>query len=104
MPGRSQVESEQPAKVYQLDAVDKKVDDVLVKIDQLLSQTSGLVTVTQLSITEKGLQDKIDEEVEKIHLKYGPTQRNASWLMRALIVEGIAIVGQAIILWMIAKN
>lgn len=104
MTQRSQNESEQPAKVYQLDAVEAKVNAANEKLDRLLQQTSGLVSESQLTATQKELEDRIGEEVKKIHLQYGPMKQNISWFIKALAVEGIAIVGQAIIIWVIAAK
>lgn len=85
MAARSQSESEQPAKVYQLDAVDAKVDSVITKLDKVLEQTNGLVTTSQLSQSEKDMKDKINEEIDKVHLEYGPLKRNASWLFKTVV-------------------
>jgi len=85
MTSRSQQESEQPAKVYQLDAVDKKVDSMNEKLDTLLQQTSGLVTTNQLSQTERELREKIKEEVDKVNLEYGPMKRNSDWLFKTVV-------------------
>lgn len=104
MTRRPQDESEQPAKVYQLDAVENKVDQAITKLDTILNQTSGLVTVSQLSTTERQLKDQIEEEVEKIHLKYGPLKRNVSWFIKVAVVQGLAIIGQAIILFIISNK
>lgn len=96
MAGRSQTESEQPAKVYQLDAVDKKVDEALGKLDTLLTQTSGLVTPAQLTASEKKLEEKLSEEVTKIHLEYRPMKRNIQWLLRTVLGQIIVLVIGAI--------
>lgn len=104
MAGRSQQESEQPAKVYQLDAVDAKVDAINGKIDKLLEQTSGLVTTGQLSQAEKAVKEYVTDEIQKVHLEYRPFKRNASWLVKLVIGQIIAafIVG-AITLWVFSR-
>jgi len=104
MEQRTQTESEQPAKVYQLDAVMVKVTEVNNKLDTLLQQTSGLVTTSQLSGTEQNINEKIKEEVEKIHLEYGPLKRNMNWLFRTIAGEAIIIVGEAIIMYIALKR
>lgn len=104
MTRRPQDESEQPAKVYQLDAVENKVDQAITKLDAILNQTSGLVTVSQLGTSERQIKEQIQEEVEKINLTYGPMKRNVSWFIKASIVEGIAIVGQAVIIFIIGNR
>lgn len=104
MTRRPQDESEQPAKVYQLDAVESKVDEAISKLDTILNQTSGLVTVVQLSTSERQVKDQLKEEIEKVHLEYGPMKRNVSWFIKASVVEGIAIIGQAVIIFMIGSK
>lgn len=104
MEQRSQAESEQPAKVYQLDAVMNKVLEVNGKLDMLLTQTSGLVTTSQLSASEQNTNEKIKEEVEKIHLEYGPLKRNISWLFRTIIGEAAVIIGEVIVMYLALKK
>lgn len=104
MTRRPQDESEQAAKVYQLDAVESKVDQAITKLDAILAQTNGLVTVTQLGTSERQLKEQIQEEVEKINLTYGPMKRNVSWFIKAIIIEGIAIIGQGVIIFMIGNK
>lgn len=96
-PKRSQNESEQPAKVYQLDAVDSKVEQALGMLNKVLEQTSGLATQAELIALEKSIREYVDDEVKKVHLEYGPMKKNATWFVRLVIG---AIVGQmAIIAW-----
>lgn len=97
MAKRSQVESEQPAKVYQLDAVEGKVDSANGKLDAILEQTSSLVTRKELDIFKDEIKKDIKDEVDKIHLKYGPTKRNLIWLTRGVIMAVIGLVIQLII-------
>lgn len=97
MAARTQTESEQPAKVYQLDAVDKKVDEALGKLDTLLTQTGNLVTPSQLEAAELRMEEKLMEEVKKIHLTYGPMKRNISWLLRTVIGQIVGLVVVAIV-------
>jgi len=92
MAGRSQQESEQPAKVYQLDAVDSKVDTINDKLDKLLEQTSGLVTTSQLSHSEKEIKEYVDDVIDKVHLEYRPFKRNASWLVKLVIGQIVTLV------------
>ncbi len=87
MGSRSQGESEQPAKVYQLDAVQTQVDalgrQLNEKMDKILEQTSTLVT-----------EERLKDEVAKIHLKYGPMKSNITWFTRTLV---ITIIGQIVV-------
>lgn len=101
MTARTQSESEQPAKVYQLDAVESKVDVALSKLNTIITQTSGLVTESQLSAVKKEVEDHTDEEIKKVHLVYGPMKRNISWFVKAIIGQGIVITGGIVYLLII---
>jgi hypothetical protein len=107
MPGRSQQESEQPAKVYQLDAVeskvisvDAKVNDALNKLDTIISQTKGVATLEQLESTKRDILTEVDVKIqnaeEAIHLRYGPMERNLTWFVRLVIGQGVTIVAGVI--------
>lgn len=100
MVGRTQQESEQPAKVYQLDAVNEKVSNLIdistkmtAQMEKILDQTNGLVTQSQLMGLEKDFEDKLQNHKKEVDLKYGPMKRNASRLLWIIIS---AIVAQII--------
>jgi hypothetical protein len=104
---KTQKEYEQPAKVYQLDALEAKVDVVIGKLDEIKNNTSGMVSQAQLDSTKDSLDRKIEEEVEKIHLEYRPMKKNISWFIKAMVLEGIAILGQFAImafLWISSRG
>lgn len=100
MAGASQQELEQPAKVYQLNAVETKVDTALLKLDALLTQTSSLISVAQLDAAKAEIRFEIAEEIKKIHLTYGPMKKNLGWFVKLVIgaVVGIIIQG-AVLIW-----
>lgn len=95
---KTQQESEQPAKVYQLDALEAKVDVVIGKLDEIKNNTAGLVSQSQLESTKLSLESKIKEAEEKIHLEYRPLKKNIAWFLKAMVIEGIAILGQIVIM------
>ncbi len=101
MATKSQDELEAPAKVYQLDAVDKKVDDALKLLQDILNQTKGVATHADLEQSRKdgeaNAKNYTDEEIKKVHLTYGPMKNNLTWFTRAVIAQGIVIVAQMII-------
>jgi hypothetical protein len=104
MANRSQQESEQPAKVYQLDAVDAKVDTINTKLDTLLRQTSGLVTTSQLSEAERDVKEYVNDALEKVHLEYRPFKRNASWLTKLVIGQIVTVTIAALFTaWIVLK-
>jgi hypothetical protein len=96
---RSQTDSELPAKVYQLDAVESKVDQALLLLDTVVKNTSGLVSESQLSAVKKEIETDTDEKIKAsekaIHLEYRPFKKAAYWLA-AIVVAGL--VGQYIAL------
>lgn len=98
---KSQSELEQPAKVYQLDALESKVNDVLVKLDTVITQTKGVVTQEQLDTVKKDIYKEIAEKIEesesRIGLKYDPMQDNLKWFIRAVIGQGVVIIGGIIV-------
>lgn len=93
---RSQQESEQPAKVYQLDAVESKLNDALTKLDTVINQTKGVVTSEQLVTAKKEILEEVDKRIEisteAIHLEYRPMKQNLTWFVRAVIGQGIVII------------
>jgi hypothetical protein len=111
MSKKSQEESEQPAKVYQLDAIESQVKSltnqvttgftrVNTSIDTLLVKSESQVTPQQLNdnilAAKSAVENKIEEEVEKIHLEYRPIKENNKWLIRAIAAQAIILVGQLI--------
>ncbi len=92
---RSQTESEQPAKVYQLDAVESKVDRALDMLDTLIRNTSGLVSEARLDKVKEEIDESVDEKIKesekKIHLEYRPFKIAAYWLAGIVVT---ALVGQ----------
>lgn len=99
---KSQKESEQPAKVYQLDAVNAEITnfkrEVTQKLDTLIKQTSSVVTEARLEVATKDIKDDITDyvktEIEKVHLTYGPIKNGAWWLV-GIVAAGL--IGQIVI-------
>lgn len=100
MAGRSQSESEQPAKVYQLDAVEAKVDQALAKLDNIATSVSSVVNRGELQAAIKESEDRIMEqvadEVKQIHLKYGPTYKGIWWVVAALVMGLLSLLWGAL--------
>lgn len=96
---RTQTESEQPAKVYQLDAVESKVDRALEMLSTVVTNTSGLVSETRLTQVkeeiEKDTDEKIEESEKKIHLEYRPYKTAGIWVVSITVA---ALIGQYIAL------
>lgn len=100
----SQKELEQTVKGYQIQPLVSELKSVNKKVDTILGLTSGLVTQAQLENSEARNKAYTDDEIEKVHLEYGPMKRNIDWMTKALVVEGIAIVGQVIIGYLLLKG
>jgi len=94
-----QSELEKPAKVYQLNALEAKVDQVLTELKTIKDQTCGVVTCVQLDKFELKMDEKIAEEVKKIHLCYAPLKSNLKWFYRILVVGVIGIISQIIVIY-----
>lgn len=100
MATKSHAESEAPAKVYQLDAVDEKVSSALKKLDAVLDQTKGVATLSDVASAKKDVEESsktyTDDEITKVHLTYGPVKNNLTWFTRAVVGQGIILVFQLI--------
>lgn len=107
----TQQELEQPVKGYQLLEVSNKMSDMNKKLDTLISQTSNLVTFSDLdkAVAERKecvkdttniINTKIDNEVDKLNTRIDnevdDIRRSSSkifWIMIAVIVSvGIEII------------
>lgn len=97
---KTQTELEKPAKVYQLNAVEAKVDLLLKGQDELIKNTSELVTKKELEESEKNITDTVtkyvDSSIEKVHLEYRPVKSAAIWFAGIIIV---AVVGLIFTTW-----
>lgn len=107
---KTQAESEAPAKVYQLDAVDRKVDQALSMLDKIVASVDGVVNNAQLETRMKELAEEFDEkldeqkkefkkalenEVKSIHLKYNPTYTGIWWVVGSVATLLLASVWAA---------
>jgi hypothetical protein len=112
MTKKTQEESEQPAKVYQLDALSDKFDnferqantefaDIKESLKTLLLKTDTQVTPQQLNDNLLALDKKhsnaLDEEVKKIHLEYSPVKKNISKALWLIVGTIFAVIGQLIV-------
>lgn len=110
---KSQAESEAPAKVYQLDAVDRKVDQALGMLEKITASVDGVVNNAQLEARLKEQEEEfnkkltknkqefekaLENEVKAIHLKYDPTYTGIWWVVST--VCGLLLAG----LWAAFNN
>lgn len=96
---KSHTELEQPAKVYQLDALDVKLGTIGIQLKTIVDQTAGLATVAQLEVVKSDYKEKIAEAVKDIHAEYRPTLKRTNWLYTTVIAEAVALLGGSI--WVI---
>ena len=116
---KTQQELEQAVKGYQLDAVQSKVDAIEKQMTEgfqtvndslkaLLLKSNSQVTPQQLAdnITalKNTVEDQMREEINKIHLEYGPIKENNKWFLRAVIGQGIVILGLALFTLAVTGN
>lgn len=109
MAGKSQQELEKPAKVYQVDAVETKVDQALALLQTISAQTTGVINQTQLdtAIAEvlKEAKDHTNNEVKLVNADYGPLKRTIvkfAWIIITAIVAQVG-VAVAMVATVIAK-
>lgn len=95
----NQTELEQPAKNYQLKAVEAELKHISEKINVVINQTNGLATTVALEEAQKDMKDYVDNKVELVHSEYGPLKRNVTWFTKTLIG---AVIGQVVSLGIIA--
>lgn len=103
-------ESENMAKVWQVQAVEKRQDNqdkVLERLDLRISDyTKNQVTYTQfeerLKSVQSAFEDKLkakqqshDADIREVHLKYAPLADNYRWITRGVIM---LILGQIVFL------
>jgi len=99
----SQQELEQPVKGYQLLAVSNELSQVNKKLDTLITQTRGLVTLDQLKELETDLKCYVDSELAKavdnhntdilsIKNKYEPIRKGLDVAGKAATIAAIGTV------------
>lgn len=100
-------ESEDTAKVWQVQAIEKRQDTqdkVLERIDLRISDyTKNQVTYTQFEERLKSVQSSFEEklrarqqshdaDIREINLKYGPLAENYKWITRGVVMLILAQV------------
>lgn len=104
--GKTQAELEQPAKVYQVEAVASKVDQL---IDAHADTDRKLTTVLENQISAKQFEDrllaistafdeKLKDEIYKVHVAYGPFKKYVSRMAWIIFSQLVVIVGGIILL------
>lgn len=112
MAKKSQQELELPAKVYQVDAVEVKVDRALSILENIEKQTTGVVTQTQMKeAIEEALKqskeyadDKIGDLKLIVYKDFGPMKRHLGKIAWGFIMSFIGIVVQGFIIWLITRK
>jgi hypothetical protein len=91
---KSTEEMEQPAKQWQVEAVNVQLKEVSHKLDQLLQSQKDYVTHSQLEETSKQHREYTDDKVRVLETKYGPIYRLFWALMTAICIEAALIAFQ----------
>lgn len=101
-------EKEQPAKVYQIEAIQFQLDNqkemsahlnsMLEKInekqDKILEKQ---ITAQYLDERLKSTEDAFDAKIREVHLEYKPYIRNMQWVMKAVVGALLAVAGQIVV-------
>jgi hypothetical protein len=95
---KTHTELEQPAKVYQLEALDAKLETIGTQLKTIVNQTAGLATVTQLQKLEQDDKARLAEAVKDIHAEYRPTLKRNKALWGLVGAIAVLVVGQAILI------
>lgn len=108
---KSQQDSEQPAKVYQLDFLSEKFDSlsslVNQNFDRLNANVNTLLTNPQVSpqtladtvsALEKRQDEKIQELIATQDLKIQPVINNNKWFLRTIVAQAVIIFSQVVYL------
>ncbi len=99
---QTQMEMEQPAKNYQVKALEVKLDQVSLQLGTILTQTSGLATLAQLQDQKIDLQEKLNEKIDdvkrEVNAEYSPYLKRNKSLWALVGVLAVAIIGQAVII------
>lgn len=97
---------ELPAKVWQVDAVEKRLaqqerfnERIESKLDNVLQ---NLITSKQfedrITSLTKTFEDKLITIDKEINLKYGPLSDSFKWVSRLIIATSLAVIGQLIVI------
>ncbi len=91
---KSTAEMEEPAKRWEVSALD---DKLIAQGKQLDAMNTKLdVLIKQPYITEVQIKEWIGNEVGKVYAKYDPVYGGVKWLAMVLVV---AVVGQIVNIW-----
>jgi di/tripeptidase len=116
---KTQEESEQPAKVYQLDALGDRfatLENTMQEgFNRLNSSVNTLVIKSESQVTPQQLTDNItavksslekdiEEEVNKIHLEYGPLKDQNKWFIRLIGGQALIMIGQLVFIVYVTRG
>lgn len=92
MEKKSQDELEKPAKVYQMDAISDKVDNVIKLLEDQSVFLKGAVTIAYMEERLKNLDEKFKAEIKSVRAEYRPTLQGTRWATRTAITAAISIM------------
>lgn len=101
---KTQDELELPAKVYQLVGIEDRLEGLTAEVKSLretiVNNSNNQVTSKQfedsLLAIRSAFEEKLKDEIGKVHLKYGPIERNNRWFLRAIGLEAIIVFAQVV--------
>lgn len=93
----SQEEQEKPAKVYQVEKLSDKVDNIVKLLEGQNEMLKTTITLPYLEERLKGIKRDIDSEMKLMKQEYRPTLKTTRWAARtgigAAISVGLMIIG-----------
>lgn len=94
---KSTQEMEQPAKQWQMEAINTEMKAVNVKLDNLLSTQNGYASQSQLKEIEDKSKAYTDSQLNVLKAKYDPLYKLFWALMTAVLVQAAFLVYQLLI-------
>lgn len=90
----TQEEMEQPAKQWQMEAINTEMKSVNSKLDNLLNAQNGYATQSQLEDIEKAAKKYTDDEIAKLKAKYDLPYKLIWAALTAAVVQTIYLAYQ----------
>lgn len=87
---------EQPAKQWQMVAVEKELKEINIKLDRFINTAEGYASRAELELVKKEMREYVEDKVKEakgiIDAKYDPIYKLFWAIITAVILELIGIV------------
>lgn len=91
-------EMEQPAKQWQMEALNTELKEVNSKLDNIMRSQNSYVSQAQLKEVERKTKEYADNKVSVLRAKYDPLYRLFWALVTAVAVQAIFLAYQLVVL------